>query len=361
MLRLLYVATVALGALAVVGTLFSLTKCQHWATRLWDFPRVQIAASAAASAAVFRAKFFRGRRFDWAFLAATLLTLCWQARKILPYTLLAPVKVQRSRHNGRDARSLRVMMANVMMENRQHHRLLGLVQQRDPDVLLVVETGAEWARALEPLKAAYTHCALQPQENYYGLLLFSRFPLHETRIEFIVQDDIPSVHTAVELPSGDRVFLHGLHPRPPEPLRDQDSTPRDAELVLVGRAIREKGIRPTIVAGDLNDVAWSRTSELFLRLSGLLDPRIGRGFYNSFHVDHLLIRYPLDHVFHSHHFRLVRLERLPPIGSDHFPMLIELRLEDDAPQEQPSEEEDEDDREEAAEKVENQAEEARGR
>ena len=31
--------------------------------------------------------------------------------------------------------------------------------------------------------------------------------------------------------TGDVIFMHGLHPRPPEPIRDQDSTPRDAELV----------------------------------------------------------------------------------------------------------------------------------
>jgi endonuclease/exonuclease/phosphatase (EEP) superfamily protein YafD len=118
-----------------------------------------------------------------------------------------------------------------------------------------------------------------------------------------------------------------LHPRPPEPIRDQDSKPRDAELVAVGRAIRADGDRPTIVAGDLNDVAWSPTTELFLRLSGLLDPRVGRGFYNSFHADHVLVRYPLDHVFHSNHFTLTELRRLPHIGSDHFPMLIELCYE----------------------------------
>jgi len=191
-------------------------------------------------------------------------------------------------------------------------------------------------------------------------MLFSRLPLVEPRVEFLVQDDIPSVHTAFDLPGGERVYLHGIHPRPPEPIRDQDSTPRDAELVLVGRAIADAGSRPTVVAGDLNDVAWSPTTELFLRLSGLLDPRMGRGFYNSFNAKNPLFRYPLDHVFHSNHFRLVELRRLPAVGSDHFPMLVELSYEPDTAQpEQPPLEQRERDREEADEKMEEQAEAAR--
>ncbi|MCY7376985.1 MAG: hypothetical protein LH472_13585 [Pyrinomonadaceae bacterium] len=43
-----------------------------------------------------------------------------------------------------------------------------------------------------------------------------------------------------------------------------------------------------------------------------------------------MIRFPLDHVFHSNHFRLADLERLPNIGSDHFPIYIALTFEETA-------------------------------
>ncbi len=64
--------------------------------------------------------------------------------------------------------------------------------------------------------------------------------------------------------------------------------------------------------------------------AGLLDPRAGRGLYNSYNANNPLFRYPLDHVFHSKHFKLVRIQRLPDIGSDHFPILIELQYEPEA-------------------------------
>ncbi len=46
--------------------------------------------------------------------------------------------------------------------------------------------------------------------------------------------------------------------------------------------------------------------------------------FNTFHAEYPFLRWPLDHVFHSRHFKLISMRRLPPIGSDHFPLLTEL-------------------------------------
>ena len=347
---------VGAGLLAVAGTLVSFVRSPHWAVRIWDFPRVQLALLAGGSAAVYAALYFRGHLLQWAFVAAAALAVAVQVRKIFPYTPLARAQVERSRKPEGERVGFRLLISNVLMENTEHERLLKLVRDSHPDLVMVVETNARWAEALEPLAADYPYVVRQPQENYYGMMLFSRLPLIDPRIDFLVQDDIPSVHTAFELPGGARVLLHGVHPRPPEPIRDQHSTPRDAELVVLGRAIGETEEGPTVVAGDLNDVAWSRSSELFLRLSALLDPRVGRGFYNSYNAKNILFRYPLDHVFHSADFRLVEIRRCPSIGSDHFPMLLELSYEPAAKATQPEQPLREEDVEEAEEMLEEQAE-----
>lgn len=301
---------------------------------MWDFPRVQIATVAASAALAYRALAWRGRRAERALLAADAAVVAWQLHRIHTYTPLVRPTVKRATRHVPENRIV-LMMTNVLQDNRQYDRLIHRIEAEDPDVVIAVEVDVRWMNALERLTATYPHVVRRPLNNTYGMVLFSRFELIDPRIEFLIEDDIPSIHTRVRLPSGVEVALHALHPRPPEPIHDQPSAPRDAELVLVGRTVAAENVHtPTIVAGDLNDVAWSSTSELFVRISRLLDPRVGRGFYNSFSARNPLFRYPLDHVFHSAHFKLVRLERLPDIGSDHFPILIALQYEPAAEHEQ---------------------------
>ncbi len=91
---------------------------------------------------------------------------------------------------------------------------------------------------------------------------------------------------------------------------------------------------PQIVFGDLNDVAWSHTTELFRKTSELLDPRRGRGFYSTFSAHSWFVRYPLDYIFCSKEFGLVNMERMPKNGSDHFATLTHLVLRHDLKKEQ---------------------------
>jgi len=119
--------------------------------------------------------------------------------------------------------------------------------------------------------------------------------------------------------------MYVVHPEPP--VFSHDTMGRDSEIAHIGLEAARDDL-PTVVTGDLNDVAWSRTTGTFQRLSGLLDPRVGRGFYNTFNAFHWWARWPLDHLFHDPQFRIISISRLPKIGSDHFPMLFILALAD---------------------------------
>ena len=204
-----------------------------------------------------------------------------------------------------------------------------MVAREEPDLLLVVETDQWWVNQLKMLQDSYPYGVERPLANTYGIVFYSKLPLVNPEIRYLLQEDVPSVRTQVILPSGRRIWFYGLHPKPPTPTEDKTSTRRDAELLIVGREA-EKREQPVVVAGDLNDVAWSYTTTLFQKASGLLDPRLGRGLYSTFHAKYPFIRWPLDHVFHSDHFGLLALRRLNAFGSDHFPVYIVLGLNSEA-------------------------------
>ena len=349
-------ALVLAGVWLVSGTLLNFSRSPHWYIRGWDFPRVLVAALAVAVAVAW-AWVCNWQWWDWVFLGSLAGVVAVQVWNIYPYTPLAGKQVFRTERKGDLPASIRLVATNVLKENREFDRWREVVRAADPDVILAVEIDDTWMeRAINPLKADWPHVVAEPRDNHYGMVLLSRLELENAEIHHLVQKDIPSIHCGVRLRSGDVINLHCLHPRPPEPLDDQDSKPRDVELVLVGRTIGDDPADPpTIVTGDLNDVAWSHTTRLFRRLSGLLDPRIGRGFFNSFNAKNPLFRFPLDHFFHSNDFRLIELRRLDFVGSDHFPMYLALSYEPHRQEEQPEPEEDASEREHAEEILQKQS------
>lgn len=344
------IALTAVGTLMIVATMLPLLRTDVWWVRVFDFPRIQV--SVVTVTTLISYLYMTRAASGFALLFGVGLGLCVvrQAYMMYPYMMFARKQVQDSERRSSDA-SCRLLFANVLMTNRDSERLRRIIREQNPDVILAVETDRWWQEQLGEFEATHPHTIHCPLENTYGMLLYSRLELVRPEVKFIVEDDIPSIHALMKLPSGMEVEIHCLHPRPPFPTEAMQSTERDAELLIVGRNIK-KGDVPVIVMGDLNDVAWSRTNYLFQDISGLLDPRIGRGFYNTFHAQLPFMRFPLDHFFHSNHFRLIELKRLGRFGSDHFPVLIELSYEPDAEAEQAELQADAAQLEEAEEKIE---------
>lgn len=317
------ITLMGLTALWLVATLLPLSRHEAWWIRGLDFPRAQLAALLLITAVAVLALLDLAGVLAWALLLVLTACLAYQLWWILPYTRLFPTEVRRAPAGADEDNIVSVMTANVLMPNRQAGDLLRLVREHRPDLLVTLETDAWWQERLAPLEDEYPHRIACPQDNLYGMHLYSRLPLQDARIQFLVEDGVPSIHTLVRLRSGRAVRLHCLHPAPPSPTENAESSERDAELVIVGRRLEDSD-NAVIVTGDLNDVAWSATTRLFRKISGLLDPRVGRGMFNSYHADWWMLRWPLDHLFHSAHFRLVELQRLPGFGSDHFPLLMRL-------------------------------------
>lgn len=339
---------VTVGFVAV--TLIEYWSQPNWWVRGLDFPKLQIGALLLILLLAQLLLLDFSNRWNLLMPPLTLGCLAYQWWWIRPYTRLARCEVAWADPDD-DAPRISILSSNVLTPNHHADRLIELVRQYCPDVVVTLETDQWWEEQLQALSAEYPHSMRCPLDNLYGMHVFSRLPLEHQRLSFLVQDNIPSMHARLRVNEQLSVRMHFLHPAPPSPTENDESTERDVELLIVGRSVKHAD-GPVIVTGDLNDVAWSPTTRLFRKVSGLLDPRIGRGMFNTFHAQHRLLRWPLDHFFHSAHFRVARIERLPEIGSDHFPIYIELQYDRCHDSEQHSLELDADDHARAQDKVE---------
>ncbi|UBZ06830.1 endonuclease/exonuclease/phosphatase family protein [Salegentibacter mishustinae] len=335
--------------LFLIPSLASATRFDQWWIRAFDFPRLQISILISVIIVAAIIVFDFSKVIHFIAVALLLVSLIYQVEKIYPYTWFAKKEVMKF-EDGDPTDNISILVSNVLTPNEDYHKLLEIVNRRQPDILLTLESDEKWEEALKGLEDEYKYCIKVPQDNLYGMHLYSKLKLEETEIRYLVKDDIPSIHGFVRLDDNSKIRIHCMHPRPPSPSEADTSTNRDAELLMLGRDVREQD-DSVLVFGDLNDVAWSRTTRLFQQMSGLMDPRIGRGFFNTFHADYRFFRWPLDHVFHSNDFTLIDIAREKHIGSDHFPMYIKLNFERKAELEQNKPEAEEEEKDWAQDKI----------
>lgn len=321
LLNLVYIFTPFVFFL-LFACVLSLFTYEKWWIRAFDFPRMQFFILGLILLIAQLVFLDYSKISFWLLFLPTLAAFFYQLWWILPYTKFYSKEVEQTLVEDPD-NTIKIMTANVLMSNTNVEKLISFVEEYAPDILVTLETNLWWEKKLQPLQNDYPYQINCPLDNLYGMHVFSRYALSKSSIEFMVEDDIPSIHTLLTLPSGQDIRMHFLHPAPPSPTENEESSERDAELVMVAKSVLDADI-PVIVTGDLNDVAWSTTTRLFRKVSQLLDPRIGRGMFNTFHAKYWFLRWPLDHLFHSSHFKLYDMRRLSYFGSDHFALFTQL-------------------------------------
>ncbi|MCF2520394.1 endonuclease/exonuclease/phosphatase family protein [Dyadobacter sp. CY351] len=337
------------GAIIVLFSVIPLIRNDFWAFRVFEYPRIQKLFINLLIVILYISLFRMGGTFEKIFTAVIIANALYLMYQIFPFTFLAKKALLKVSKQDPD-NQISIISSNVFQDNKNTAGCIAMLKKHDPDLILLLETDQYWNDGVQELNEKYPHQVLVPLENTYGMLLYSKLELVGAEVRYLVDEEIPSIKTQVKLASGKLIQLYCVHPTPPVPGENMYSTERDKELLLVAKEVKGKNA-PIIVVGDLNDVAWSYTTNLFTKISGLLDPRRGRGFFNTFHAKYPFLRFPLDHVFCSTDFKLLQLKRLENFNSDHFPILIALQYEELADLQQEEPEADQEEKELAEEKI----------
>jgi len=319
------------GIVAILFTVIPIIELDFWWIRMFDFPHIQLTLLTLAAFLLYFIKFDVKKISDYVFVFALSACLIYQFSKIYPYTVLSDYEVFNAENNKN---TLSVYTCNVYQDNNKFDLIRGQIAKYNADIILLTETNEKWLGEIKKgIYQDYTYRYEVPKENTYGMALYSKLPLINPNVSYLVSDSVPSIHSKILLKSNDTIQLHAIHPTPPMPNHNTMSTDRDTHLMMIAKMALDSKY-PVITVGDFNDVAWSETSKLFQEISRLLDVRKGRGFYNTYNAKNILMRWPLDHIFISSEFRLQTVEKCDYVGSDHFPLYTAFSFEPELKHEQ---------------------------
>src|SRR5690606_16220763 len=213
-MQIMYTIQLVLSWLMIIAVILPFVRNDYWIFKILEYPRYQ----KFIICAILFLSFFITRNYTGKFTLLTLILLgfcmAYLVYKIWPYTPFAKKEMKKVK-NGDPSNQVKLYTANVFQDNRSYDRLLAQVKKINPDVILLLETDKGWEKAMQEISNEYPHVLKEPLENTYGLLFYSRFPIVDGGIKYMVEDDVPSIEVTLQMPSGANIKLWGLHPKPP--------------------------------------------------------------------------------------------------------------------------------------------------
>jgi endonuclease/exonuclease/phosphatase (EEP) superfamily protein YafD len=239
-----------------------------------------------------------------------IINLCFVLTLYLPES--------RSRADGRP---IRLMNVNGYHYNPTRQKLITLIHDTQPEVVLVLEVDDAWVKDLELLADSYPHRHYEPREHDLGIALLSRLPVNDLDVHYFGPADVPSFTARLEDHGGNSFHLIGTHPLPP--LSATGAVARNEQLTNINAFIQTLA-GPVVLAGDLNSTSWSPNFRDFVRRAGLRDSRNGFGNQPT-HPGRLApIGIAIDHVLVTPDISVRARSVGPYIGSDHRPVIVDL-------------------------------------
>ena len=303
-------------ALVVTLNLVPLSARLYWTLELTTHFRVQYLAVTALMLAV------AALRRRWIPVAVLVAAGAVSAAPVFPYLPRAPGPVAAA---VSEAAPLKVLTVNVSYRQFLPRRLLEIVREADPDIVVVQELTPHAERVLANLDTELPYFRKFPADGAYGIGLWSKHELESG--ETIALGRLPAIQARVRGPSGSFTVI-GVHLS--APVSRRRAAARNQQLVeLAARSAAVAG--PLIVAGDFNTTPYSPYFADWLEAARLTDSRRGRTLSPSWPTMLRWVGIPIDHVAVNDGFTILSHRRLRNFESDHFGAVVEVALRDPEP------------------------------
>lgn len=218
--------------------------------------------------------------------------------------------------------TVKILYANVFTKNRNYQSFAQLVDSFDPDLVLVAEVDQEWVDALSTkiAQGEYPYRDERARADNFGIAIYSKCPLHKAG-EFDVFIRPFVAVKRVECDGRLPFLFQGVHLIPPF---GSFSLSTDLKVIeALNTNAKLTGV-PRLVVGDLNSTEHGLLYRSIAH--GLGDLRQGHGWSGTWNAKSPFIRLALDHALGSPILYATSFQVGSDIGSDHFPLMIEIGI-----------------------------------
>lgn len=220
--------------------------------------------------------------------------------------------------------TLSIMHANINFNTTDFVPMARLVQEQDPDVLVVVELPSTNYQAFDELIPEYKLQYHLPGRARLGMAFFVKPELTAQfeKVYFSQHTDYPSISTRVITQTQQTIQFALIHP--PPPITEHTQQVRN-DILLGAAAWAAAQTEPVVVLGDFNATSWSKIFNELLETGRLKDSRLNNGVQPSWpSFLPKAFRIPIDHVL-VRDLTVIDRQILPNVGSDHLPVLVKIQ------------------------------------
>ncbi len=209
--------------------------------------------------------------------------------------------------------NLTVMSSNLLASNDDYGSYVGFVKSVSPDVIVFQEYTSAWHEELILALSDYSHHHTVPINSPFGIAVYSKFPLMDEKVFYLLNENRPSVEVTVSI-GEKQLRIIGAHP--PPPISNDMYAERNQLLKMISdRAFVQS--EALVIAGDFNISPWSDHFRGFLRAGGLKDGRRGHGILPTWPAGFPPLGIPIDHIVVNDLVDVVSLNTSDGLRSDH--------------------------------------------
>ncbi len=221
--------------------------------------------------------------------------------------------------------TLTVLNMNISTASDHYEQVTDLMASTEADVVALVEVRQDLLDHIaETLGETYPYVYAKPSRHTMGLAVVSRYPFSRTETAELYRRGTRSkeyLDVTVDV-DGQPVRFFTVHPFPP--MGASWVASRDGEFTVFAEHAQDVA-EPLVLVGDFNATPWSAPVRELTASTDLRPANLGFGVRPTWFFA-LVMQAPLDYLLVSDELAVTRYQTGKQFGSDHLPVVAELRL-----------------------------------